>query len=141
MKTSKKAVGRKPVSKKPPKKRAHAARKANRRQPTSPAALIPGQYFLRDEPIEANLGRSTRDVAVANSGDRPIQVGSHFHFFEVNRALIFDRQCAYGMRLNIPAGTATRFEPGQQKTVSLVALGGRREVWGLNGLVNGALQS
>ena len=107
----------------------------------SPAAFVPGQYFLREEPIEANVGRPTVEIAVANSGDRPIQVGSHFHFFEVNRALIFDRQRSYGMRLNIPAGTATRFEPGQKKTVSLIALGGRREVWGLNGLVNGALKS
>ena len=107
----------------------------------APVALVPGQYFLRNEPIEANAGRATVTIKVDDAGDRPIQVGSHFHFFEVNRALAFDRQRAYGMRLNIPAGTATRFEPGQQKTVSLVALGGRREVWGLNGLVNGALKS
>jgi urease subunit beta len=104
-------------------------------------AFVPGQYFLRREPIEANVRRRTVEVAVANAGDRPIQVGSHFHFFEVNRALAFDRQRAYGMRLNIPAGTAIRFEPGQKKTVWLVALGGRREVWGLNGRVNGALKS
>ena len=128
----------------PKKRRAKLAPAAHAVAPkkTAPrAAVVPGQYFLRAEPIEANVGRPTVEIAVANSGDRPIQVGSHFHFFEVNRALIFDRQRAYGMRLNIPAGTATRFEPGQQKTVSLVMLGGRREVWGLNGLVNGALQS
>jgi urease beta subunit len=118
-----------------------AAPRVTPRKATSQGGFVPGQYFLRDEPIEANVGRPTVEIAVANSGDRPIQVGSHFHFFEVNRALTFDRQRAYGMRLNIPAGTATRFEPGQKKTVSLIALGGRREVWGLNGLVNGALKS
>jgi urease beta subunit len=101
---------------------------------------VPGQYFLRAEPVEANVGKRTIEIEVANAGDRPVQVGSHFHFFEVNRALVFDRQRAYGMRLNIPAGTAVRFEPGQKKRVALVALGGRREVWGLNGLVNGALK-
>jgi urease subunit beta len=121
--------------------RRHAAGGATLKKATPRVALVPGQYFLRPEPIEANVGRRTAEVEVANRGDRPIQVGSHFHFFEVNRALAFDRQRAYGMRLNIAAGTAVRFEPGQKKTVSLVALGGRREVWGLNGLVNGALQS
>ena len=141
MKTSKKSAPKRPVPKKSRGKSAHAARQAAPKKPASPVALVPGQYFLREEPIEANVGRQTTEIAIANSGDRPIQVGSHFHFFEVNRALMFDRQRAYGMRLNIPAGTATRFEPGQQKTVSLVALGGRREVWGLNGLVNGALKS
>jgi len=136
MKTSKK-----PVSKKRRGQPGRAAHKLSPKKTVPQVAFVPGQYFLRAVPIEANVGRPTVEVAVANSGDRPIQVGSHFHFFEVNRALVFDRRRAYGMRLNIPAGTATRFEPGQQKTVSLVALGGRREVWGLNGLVNGALQS
>ena len=101
--------------------------------------MIPGEYFLNAEPIEINAGRATVRVAVANRGDRPIQVGSHFHFFEANRALAFDREAAYGMRLNIAAGTAVRFEPGDTREVELVALGGRREVHGLNGLVEGAL--
>ena len=136
MKKAKKATPKKRRTKPKPR-----PAKAVVKSPASPIALVPGQYFLRSEPIEANVGRSTVTITVANAGDRPIQVGSHFHFFEVNRALTFDRQRAYGMRLNIPAGTATRFEPGQKKTVSLVALGGRREVWGLNGLVNGALKS
>ena len=102
--------------------------------------MIPGEYFLKDEPIEANSGRATSRVEVTNRGDRPIQVGSHFHFFEVNRALNFDRQGAYGMRLNIPAGTAVRFEPGDTKEIELVALGGTRTVFGINGLVNGKLR-
>jgi len=101
--------------------------------------LIPGQYFLRSKPIVANADRSAIEVKVENQGDRPIQVGSHFHFFEVNRALRFDRNRGYGMRLDIPAGTAVRFEPGQTKKVALIPLGGKREVWGLNGLVNGPL--
>jgi urease beta subunit len=102
--------------------------------------MIPGEYFLKNEPIEANAGRATTRVSVTNRGDRPIQVGSHCHFFEVNRALSFDRQAAYGMRLNIPAGTAVRFEPGDTKEIELVALGGTRTVYGINGLVNGKLQ-
>jgi urease subunit beta len=102
--------------------------------------MIPGEYFLKSEPIEANKGRSTSRITVTNSGDRPIQVGSHCHFFEVNRALQFDRQTAYGMRLNIPAGTAVRFEPGDTKEIELVALGGTRTVYGINGLVNGKLK-
>jgi len=89
--------------------------------------------------IELNADRATVTVTVANSGDRPIQVGSHFHFFEVNPALQFDRQAAYGMRLNIAAGTAVRFEPGQQRTVELVALAGERKVYGFNGKVMGTL--
>ena len=101
--------------------------------------MIPGEYFLKDEPIEANQGRATTRVTVTNRGDRPIQVGSHCHFFEVNRALSFDRQAAYGMRLNIAAGTAVRFEPGDTKEVELAALGGARTVYGINGLVNGRL--
>jgi len=102
--------------------------------------MIPGEYFLRPEPIEANVDRATVQITVRNRGDRPIQVGSHCHFFEVNRALDFDRSAAYGMRLNIPAGTAVRFEPGDTREVSLVAFGGTRTVYGINGLVNGKLK-
>jgi urease subunit beta len=102
--------------------------------------MIPGEYFLRADPIEANAGRRTATTTVTNRGDRPIQVGSHCHFFEVNRALDFDRNLAYGMRLNIPAGTAVRFEPGDTKEIELVSLGGTRTVYGINGLVNGKLK-
>ena len=101
--------------------------------------MIPGEYFLSTDPIEINAGRPTRRLDVTNRGDRPVQVGSHCHFFEVNRFLDFDREAAYGMRLNIAAGTAVRFEPGDTHEVELVALGGRREVAGLNRLVEGAL--
>src|SRR5580700_12273905 len=99
--------------------------------------MIPGEYFLAAEPVAANVGRRTEEIEVANVGDRPIQVGSHFHFFEVNRSLRFDRSRAFGMRLNIPAGTAVRFEPGDDKKVVLVELGGDAKVFGLNGLTNG----
>ncbi len=102
--------------------------------------MIPGEYFLADAPIELNAGRRTTRIEVTNRGDRPVQVGSHFHFFEVNRALDFDRAQACGMRLNIPAGTAVRFEPGDTKQVELVDIGGTREIYGLNGLVNGPLE-
>jgi len=101
--------------------------------------MIPGEYFLAAEPIELNAGRATRTIEVSNRGDRPVQVGSHCHFFEVNRWLAFDRAIAYGMRLNVPAGTAVRFEPGDTREVELVALGGTREVFGLNQLVEGPL--
>jgi|SRR4051812_11675865 len=101
--------------------------------------MIPGEYLLENEPVEINAGRATATVPVTNTGDRPIQVGSHCHFFEVNRALAFDRPSAYGMRLDIAAGTAIRFEPGDSREVNLVAIGGLREVVGINGLVNGAL--
>ena len=101
--------------------------------------MIPGEYLLASEAIELNAGRPTRRIEVGNRGDRPVQVGSHCHFFEVNRWLEFDRAAAYGMRLNIAAGTAVRFEPGDSKEVELVAIGGAREVYGLNGLVNGPL--
>jgi urease beta subunit len=101
--------------------------------------VIPGEIFYHDEPITANADRPTLTLPVTNRGDRPIQVGSHFHFFEVNPALDFDRRQAYGMRLDIPAGTAVRFEPGMRKTVTLVAFGGRRRVFGLNQLVEGNL--
>ena len=90
-------------------------------------------------PLVANPGLETRSLEVSNSGDRPVQVGSHFHFFEVNSALRFDRDAARGFRLNIPAGTAVRFEPGDEREVELVALAGSREVWGLNGKINGGL--
>jgi urease beta subunit len=100
--------------------------------------VIPGEYLLGDGDIEANAGRRTVQVTVANTGDRPIQVGSHFHFFEANRALSFDRGLAFGMRLNVPAGTAVRFEPGDEKLVTLVELAGAREVYGLNGLTEGS---
>ena len=98
-------------------------------------------YIIADEPIEINAGRSARSVSVWNTGDRAIQVGSHFHFFEVNRALRFDRIAAFGMRLDVPAGTAVRFEPGDRKDVPLVAIGGTRRVRGLNGLAVGSLDS
>ena len=101
--------------------------------------MIPGEYLLENEPVDINTGRPTATIAVTNTGDRPVQVGSHCHFFEVNRALAFDRPAAYGMRLDIAAGTAIRFEPGDSREVSLVAIGGLREVVGLNGLVNGDL--
>ncbi|MBI5043402.1 MAG: urease subunit beta [Nitrospirae bacterium] len=101
--------------------------------------MIPGEYILADEPIEANKNRKTISLIVKNTGDRPVQVGSHFHFFEANRELFFEREKAFGMRLNIPAGTAVRFEPGQDKMVELVGLGGKRKVFGLNGLTNGKI--
>jgi len=101
--------------------------------------VIPGEIFYHDEPITANVDRPSMTLQVTNRGDRPIQVGSHFHFFEVNPGLDFDRARAYGMRLDIPAGTAVRFEPGMRKTVMLVAFAGRRRVFGLNQLVEGNL--
>jgi urease beta subunit len=99
--------------------------------------MIPGEYILETSPVTANASRRTVELEVANTGDRPIQVGSHFHFFEVNRALRFDRIQAFGMRLNIPAGTAVRFEPGDTKRITLVELGGAATVYGLNALTNG----
>jgi len=101
--------------------------------------MIPGETLIEDGDIELNVGRAVVSIAVANSGDRPIQVGSHFHFFETNPALQFERQLAYGMRLNIAAGTAIRFEPGQQRSIELVALAGDRKVYGFSGKVMGAL--
>jgi urease subunit beta len=101
--------------------------------------MIPGEYLFDGGPLELNAGRPTCTLKVTNTGDRPVQVGSHFHFFEVNRALVFDRQAAYGMRLDLPAGTAVRFEPGDIKTVQLVALGGLRQVYGGSALVMGSL--
>jgi urease subunit beta len=101
--------------------------------------MIPGELLIDDGEIELNAGRPTTTVMVQNTGDRPIQVGSHFHFFEVNRALHFERALTRGQRLDIPAGTAVRFEPGDEREVTLVPLVGRRIVYGLNGLVNGSL--
>jgi urease subunit beta len=99
--------------------------------------MIPGEYFLVAEPIQANVGRSVVSVYVTNTGDRPVQVGSHFHFFEVNKQMAFNRSAAFGCRLNIPAGTAVRFEPGEEKEVELVTLGGNRKVYGFSNLVSG----
>jgi urease subunit beta len=101
--------------------------------------MIPGEYLIQDGEIELNSGRRTLTLNVANSGDRPIQVGSHFHFFETNDALTFDRASARGMRLNIAAGTAVRFEPGQSRQVELVELAGKRRVFGFAGRVMGEL--
>jgi urease subunit beta len=103
--------------------------------------VTPGEILPADGTITLNAGRSTVDVEVENSGDRPIQVGSHFHFFEANGALRFDRDQAYGRRLDIPSGSAVRFEPGERRRVSLVALAGRRIAHGFNGLVNGPLEA
>ena len=102
--------------------------------------MIPGEMKIKAGEIELNQGRRTATLKVANSGDRPIQVGSHYHFFETNDALQFNRNVAYGMRLNITAGTAVRFEPGQTRTVELVALAGARKVYGFQGKVMGALK-
>jgi len=99
--------------------------------------MIPGEYFLKNEPIEANKGRRTISVKVVNTGDRPVQIGSHCHFFEVNRQMAFDRAAAFGMRLNVPSGNAVRFEPGEVKVVELVELGGAKRVIGINNLAQG----
>lgn len=101
--------------------------------------MIPGEMIIQPGEILLNPGRETLRLTVANSGDRPIQVGSHFHFYEVNNSLIFDREKAKGMRLNIPAGTAVRFEPGDEKEVELVTLAGSRQVFGFNNKINGSL--
>ena len=101
--------------------------------------MIPGEIFAAEGDIELNAGRATVTLTVANTGDRPIQVGSHYHFFETNNALAFERDQARGFRLNIPAGTAVRFEPGQTREVELVALAGTREVYGFQGKIMGAL--
>jgi urease subunit beta len=101
--------------------------------------MIPGEIIPRDGEIELNAGRATVTLEIANTGDRPIQVGSHYHFFETNAALRFDRAKARGFRLDIPAGTATRFEPGQSRTVRLVAYDGACKVYGFNGKIGGPL--
>jgi urease subunit beta len=103
--------------------------------------MTPGEYFIDDGEIELNVGRATLTIKVANSGDRPIQVGSHYHFYETNEALEFNRAATLGFRLNIPAGTAVRFEPGQERTVELVAFAGDRRVYGFLGRVMGPLPS
>jgi len=102
--------------------------------------MIPGEYFLSDESITANVGKSTTSVSVKNTGDRPIQVGSHTHFFEVNKALDFPREKSYGYHLNIPAGTSVRFEPGETREIELTEFGGKKIVYGFSGLVNGSLE-
>lgn len=101
--------------------------------------MIPGELFTVPGQLELNANRDVTEIQVANTGDRPIQVGSHFHFFEVNTALQFERDLARGKRLDIPAGTAVRFEPGDEKVVKLVPLVGQRYVYGFNGLINGSL--
>ena len=99
--------------------------------------MIPGEWLLSDEPIELNAGRRPLRTSVRNTGDRPIQIGSHFHFFEVNRALDFDRAATLGMRLDVPSGQSIRFEAGDERDVELVEFGGRRRLIGFNGLVDG----
>ena len=101
--------------------------------------MIPGEYILAKDDIIANEGRPTATIIVINTGDRPVQVGSHYHFFEVNKQMKLDRATAFGMRLNIPAGTAVRFEPGEEKEVELVAIGGNRNSFGFNRLTNGSM--
>ena len=108
---------------------------------TNDPTSFPGEVLCETGLLQLNAGRETKTLTVANLGDRPIQVGSHYHFLEVNRALQFDRAQAYGFRLDIPAGTAVRFEPGDTKTVALVAIGGTRQIQGLNSLVNQALDA
>jgi urease beta subunit len=103
--------------------------------------MIPGEYLLASDPIVANQGREQITILVRHTGDRPIQVGSHYHFFEVNRALAFDRDKALGMHLNVPAGTGMRFEPGEEKQVTLVAFGGLRRIFGHQGKVNGSTRT
>lgn len=103
--------------------------------------MIPGEYRTAAGEIELNAGRRTQQLIVVNTGDRPVQVGSHFHFFEVNRALKFDREAAFGMRLHIAAGTAVRFEPGEEKPVTVVELGGSKLSYGLNGLSQGKAEA
>jgi urease beta subunit len=130
------------------KKKAKAKQKVTKRRGVSrdvkkasiqPAAVVPGEIILGEGDITAFNGRQIVEMIVANIGDRPIQVGSHCHFFEANRALRFDREKAYGFRLQVPAGTAVRFEPGEDKRVTLVSIGGNRVAYGINGLVNGRL--
>jgi len=103
--------------------------------------LIPGEIIPKQGEIELNLGKEVKTVKVSNSGDRPVQVGSHYHFFEANSALLFDREITLGMRLDIPAGTAIRFEPGDTTDVKLVPFAGLRNAYGFNSLVNGSLNS
>lgn len=131
MKNTSQAGGKRRPSKPKP-ARANSAQRFS-----TPTSVIPGEIILGEGDIIALHGRQTCELTVSNTGDRPIQVGSHCHFFEVNRALAFDRERSYGFRLLVPAGTAVRFEPGETKRVTLVALGGNRVAYGINGLVNG----
>lgn len=131
MKKTSKTASKKSLSKTAP--------PASIRQGSKPVSIIPGEVILGEGDIIALHGRQTLELTVSNTGDRPIQVGSHCHFFEANRALKFDRETSYGFRLQVPAGTAVRFEPGESKHVTLVALGGNRVAYGINGLVNGKL--
>jgi urease subunit beta len=101
--------------------------------------MVPGEYILDGPEIELNAGATVVTITVTNTGDRPVQIGAHYHFFEVNRALVFDRVKAYGMRLDLPSGTSVRFEPGDNKEVKLIPYGGRRVVYGFNALVSGRL--
>ncbi len=101
--------------------------------------MVPGEYFFDGPDLELNAGRSVVTLKVTNTGDRPIQIGAHYHFFEVNKALVFDRVKAYGTRLDLPSGTSVRFEPGDSKEVRLIPYGGRRVVFGFNALVSGRL--
>jgi urease beta subunit len=101
--------------------------------------MLPGEFIFDGEDLELNANRPVVTISVNNTGDRPVQVGSHYHFFEANRGLVFDRAKAYGMRLDLPSGTSVRFEPGDVKDVRLVPFGGRREVYGFNALVSGRL--
>ncbi|WP_194776187.1 urease subunit beta [Pararhodonellum marinum] len=103
--------------------------------------MIPGEYFVKEGKITCNASFKAIKIKATNTGDRPIQIGSHFHFFEVNKSMSFDREKAFGMRLNIPSGTAARFEPGEEKSVELVPYGGLRRVFGNNNLVNGDTSS
>ena len=103
--------------------------------------MIPGEYILAEGNIQCNVGRSTIKIVVVNTGDRPVQIGSHYHFFEVNKQVQFDREKAFGMRLNIAAGTAVRFEPGEEKEVELVEFGGNKKITGFNNLVNGKINN
>lgn len=101
--------------------------------------MIPGEYILADGNITGNVGRKTVKLTVVNTGDRPVQIGSHYHFFEVNKKMEFNRYQAFGMRLNIAAGTAIRFEPGEEKDIELVAFGGKQSIFGINNLTNGSI--
>jgi urease beta subunit len=103
--------------------------------------MIPGEYILAKGDIEINVGRKTVSIRVVNTGDRPVQIGSHFHFFEVNKQMQFDRTIAFGMRLNIAAGTAVRFEPGEEKTIELVAFGGNKKIVGFSNLLNASINA
>src|SRR3954462_12042965 len=103
--------------------------------------MIPGEYILAEGNIECNAGRAMARITVVNTGDRPVQVGSHFHFFEVNKQMAFPREKAFGMRLNVAAGTAVRFEPGEEKEVELVTFGGSQVIFGINNLTNGSIEN